>query len=42
MPETVALTHVFKRDGTLVPYERQRIVNALYRAAVAVGGRNKE
>ncbi|MCF7807403.1 MAG: response regulator SirA [Candidatus Marinimicrobia bacterium] len=36
------LTHVFKRDGTLVEYSRQRITNAIYRAAVAMGGRDKE
>lgn len=37
-----SLTHVFKRDGTLVPYSRQRIINAIYRAAVAIGGRDKK
>ena len=37
-----SLTHVFKRDGALVPYSRQRITNAIYRAAVAMGGRDKE
>lgn len=42
MSETPSLTHVFKRDGTLVPYSRLRITNAIFRAAVAVGGRDKE
>ncbi len=33
---------VIKRSGTIVNYKKQRIVNAIYRAAVAVGGRDKE
>jgi len=41
MSEACNLTHVFKRDGTYVPYSRKRISNAIYRAAVAVGGRDK-
>ena len=31
------LTHVIKRDGTVVPFTPERIANAIYRAAVAVG-----
>ena len=42
MSEYGKLTHVFKRDGTFVPYSRQRISNAIYRAAVAIGGRDKD
>jgi len=42
MSEVCKLTHVFKRDGTYVPYSRQRITNAIYRAAVAVGGRDRD
>ena len=42
MHNVCSLTHVFKRDGTLVEYSRQRIANAIYRAAVAMGGRDKE
>ncbi|MBT4714902.1 MAG: response regulator SirA, partial [Candidatus Marinimicrobia bacterium] len=42
MSEACNLTHVFKRDGTYVPYSRKRISNAIYRAAVAVGGRDKD
>ena len=42
MSEVCKLTHVFKRDGTYVPYSRKRISNAIYRAAVAVGGRDKD
>ncbi len=33
---------VTKRDGQVVPFRQERITNAIYRAAVAVGGRDKE
>ncbi len=36
------ITHVVKRSGAIVPFNRDRIVNAIYRAAVAVGGRDRE
>lgn len=36
------ITHVIKRSGAIVPFNRERIINAIYRAAVAVGGRDKE
>lgn len=32
---------VIKRDGSMVDFTPQRITNAIYRAAVAVGGRDK-
>jgi uridine kinase len=32
---------VTKRDGRLVPFTQERITNAIFRAAVAVGGRDK-
>ncbi|MGD8474975.1 MAG: ATP cone domain-containing protein [Anaerolineae bacterium] len=35
------LTHVIKRTGAIVPFNPQRITNAIYRAAVAVGGRDR-
>ena len=35
------LTQVTKRDGTIVPFTPARITNAIYRAAVAVGGRDR-
>jgi uridine kinase len=38
MPE---ITQVIKRTGAVVPFNRERIVNAIYRAAVAVGGRDR-
>jgi len=34
--------YVIKRSGVKVPFTPQRITNAIYRAAVAVGGRNRE
>ena len=36
------ITHVIKRSGAIVPFKHERVVNAIYRAAVAVGGRDKE
>jgi uridine kinase len=33
---------VIKRSGAIVPFNSDRIANAIYRAAVAVGGRDKE
>ncbi len=36
------ITHVVKRSGATVPFNRDRISNAIYRAAVAVGGRDRE
>ncbi|MEA3327266.1 MAG: ATP cone domain-containing protein [Chloroflexota bacterium] len=38
MPE---FDSVVKRDGSIVAFTPQRITNAIYRAAVAVGGRDK-
>ena len=35
------ITHVVKRTGAVVPFNQMRITNAIYRAAVAVGGRDK-
>jgi uridine kinase len=35
-------THVIKRSGSIVPFKKERIANAIYRAAVAVGGRDRE
>lgn len=33
---------VIKRSGTIVPFNKNRVMNAIYRAAVSVGGRDKE
>jgi uridine kinase len=35
------ITHIIKRTGALVPFNRERITNAIYRAAIAVGGRDR-
>ncbi len=35
------ITHVVKRTGAIVPFSKGRISNAIYRAAVAVGGRDR-
>ena len=35
------LTQVVKRNGSIVPFTPERITNAIYRAAVAVGGRDR-
>lgn len=35
------IEYVIKRDGARVPFSPARITNAIYRAAVAVGGRDK-
>lgn len=35
------ITQVVKRTGSVVPFNPERITNAIYRAAVAVGGRDR-
>ncbi len=35
------ITHIVKRSGAVVPFNAGRITNAIYRAAVAVGGRDR-
>lgn len=35
-------TYVIKRSGAIVPFNPERIANVIYRAAVSVGGRDKE
>lgn len=35
------ITSVVKRNGAIVPFNRERITNAIYRAAVEVGGRDR-
>ncbi|MBN2350927.1 MAG: hypothetical protein JXD23_00040 [Spirochaetales bacterium] len=36
------IERIVKRDGRLVPFDREKIVFAIYRAAVAMGGRDRE
>ena len=35
------IEYVIKRNGAVVPFNPERITNAIYRAAVAVGGRDR-
>jgi uridine kinase len=35
------IENVVKRSGAIVPFNPERIINAIYRAAVAVGGRDR-
>ena len=35
------IKQVVKRTGAVVPFKKERITNAIYRAAVAVGGRDR-
>ncbi len=34
--------NVIKRSGAIVPFNKNRVMNAIYRAAVSVGGRDKK
>ena len=36
------IKYVIKRNGATVPFSKNRITNAIYRAAVSVGGRDKK
>ena len=36
------IAHIIKRSGATVPFNQDRIMNAIYRAAVAVGGRDRD
>lgn len=36
------IKQVIKRTGAVVPFKKERIINAIYQAAVAVGGRDRE
>ena len=36
------IKQVVKRTGAVVPFKKERITNAIYQAAVAVGGRDRE
>jgi uridine kinase len=35
------ITHVVKRDGSLVEFDREKVVTAIYKAAASVGGHNR-
>jgi uridine kinase len=36
------MTHIIKRDGQVVPFQRQKITDALFKAAVSLGGRDRQ
>jgi len=36
------ITQIKKRDGSIVPFDREKIANAIFKAAVSVGGHDKE
>jgi uridine kinase len=36
------IKYVIKRNGATVPFSKSRITNAIYRAAVSVGGRDRQ
>ncbi|HII88119.1 TPA: response regulator SirA, partial [Candidatus Woesearchaeota archaeon] len=35
-------TEVKKRDGNIVPFSKEKVVNAIFKAAESVGGKDKE
>jgi uridine kinase len=35
------ITHVIKRDGRLVAFDKEKVVNAVFRAALSVGGKDR-
>ena len=41
MANTRALTSVRKRDGRIVPFDKDKIMQAIFKAATAVGGQDK-
>lgn len=41
MPETCTITHVVKRNGQVVKFDKEKIVNAIFKAAQSVGGQDK-
>jgi len=36
------ITHVIKRNGSIVPYNEEKIMDGIYRAAASIGGHHKE
>jgi uridine kinase len=38
---TSTITHIVKRDGRVVPWDRERITVAIYKAAAALGGHDR-
>ncbi len=42
VPEEKTFQQVKKRNGTVVPFDKEKITNAIYQAARAVGGENRK
>jgi uridine kinase len=38
---TPSITHIVKRDGTLAPFESEKITVAIYKAAASIGGHDR-
>ncbi|OHA50361.1 MAG: hypothetical protein A3A97_03345 [Candidatus Terrybacteria bacterium RIFCSPLOWO2_01_FULL_40_23] len=36
------ITHIYKRDGSLVPFEKDKVTRAIYKAAAEIGGHDLE
>ena len=41
-PERAVITKIKKRDGRVVKFNPDKIVNVIFKAAVAVGGKDKQ
>ena len=35
------ITHVMKRDGSVVEFDREKVTTAIYKAAASVGGHDR-
>jgi uridine kinase len=40
--EAKSLTHILKRDGSIVEFDKKKVTDAIYKAAAAVGGHDKD
>ena len=38
----IGISQIVKRDGTVVKYDRERIATAIFKAAAAVGGSDRD
>lgn len=41
VPRELRITQIRKRDGRIVPFDKEKITSAIYRAIVATGGRDR-
>ncbi len=42
IPSSLRITQIRKRDGRIVPFDKEKIASAIYRAILATGGRDRE